>query len=315
MAIGEETNRTLVASQTDFAGTVQPNNKKWRNLVITALNRKVKLSSLLVLALALIAALVMLAGRPAHAAPSPSPAKPTIVLVHGAWADASSWAAVTERLQHLGYTVVAAANPLEGLSTDSTYLSDLLQTIQGPVVLVGHSYGGAVITNAATGDPNVKALVYIDAYIPAQGDTVFGLTSAQPGSCVGPDAFNLVPYPGAPVGDADAYLRTDPNGTYPGFAACFANSLSSSEAALLAASQRPAALSSGTEPSGPPAWMQIPSWDLIGTADHVIPPAEQLFMAHRAGAHITEVNAGHLSLISHPNAAVAIILAAVRATS
>lgn len=281
----------------------------------TARIQPLRLAVLCMPALALTAALAIVPGRMVHASAQPPATKPTIVLVHGAWADASSWSAVTQRLQALGYNVVAPANPLEGLSTDSATISDFLQTIAGPIVLVGHSYGGAVITNAATGNANVKALVYIDAYIPDQGDTVFGLTAAQPGSCVGPDAFNLVPFPGAPSGDADAYLRVGPNKTYPGFASCFANGLSSQEAALLAASQRPAALSAGTEPSGPPAWKQIPSWDLIGTADHVIPPAEQLFMAHRADAHITEVDAGHLSLISHPGATVGIILKAVQATS
>jgi pimeloyl-ACP methyl ester carboxylesterase len=277
--------------------------------------QSLKLGVLSMCALVLIAALAIVPGRASQAASRPEGAKPTIVLVHGAWADASSWAPVTQRFQDLGYNVVAPANPLVGLSTDAATLSDFLQTIPGPIVLVGHSYGGAVITNAATGNTNVKALVYVDAYIPDQGDSVFGLTAAQPGSCVGPAAFNLVPFPGAPTGDADIYLKTGPSGTYPGFATCFANGLSGREAALLAASQRPAALSAGTEPSGAPAWKQIPSWDLIGTDDHVIPPAEQLFMAHRAGAHITEVDAGHLSLISHPNAAVGIILSAVQATS
>jgi pimeloyl-ACP methyl ester carboxylesterase len=161
--------------------------------VTTARIQPLRLAILCALALALTAALAIVPGRLVHASAQPPSTKPTIVLVHGAWADASSWAAVTQHLQDLGYNVVAPANPLEGLSTDSATLSDFLQTIPGPIVLVGHSYGGAVITNAATGNANVKALVYVDAYIPDQGDTVFGLTAAQPGSCVGPDAFNLVP--------------------------------------------------------------------------------------------------------------------------
>jgi hypothetical protein len=134
-----------------------------------------------------------------------------------------------------------------------------------------------VITNAATGDPNVKALVYINAFIPAQGETAFGLTAAQPGSCVGSaNAFLAVPYPGAPAGDFDTYLKTGPDLPYPGFARCFANGLPASRAAMLAATQRPIAFSAGSAPSGIPAWQTIPSWSLIGTADHVIPPAEQL---------------------------------------
>ncbi len=236
------------------------------------------------------------------------------MLEHGAWADGSSWDGVIGLLQADGYTVYAPSNPLRGLANDSATLSYFLKTITGPVILVGHSYGGMVITNAATGDPNVKALVYIDAFIPAQGDTAFGLTAAQPGSCVGSaNAFLAVPYPGAPTGDFDTYLKAGPDLPYPGFAPCFANGLPASRAAILAATQRPIAFSAGSDPSGVPAWQTIPSWSLIGTADHVIPPAEQLFMSKRASAHITEIDAGHLSLISHPGAVTRVIIAAAQA--
>jgi pimeloyl-ACP methyl ester carboxylesterase len=241
--------------------------------------------------------------------------KPAIVLEHGAWADGSSWDGVIGLLQADGYTVYAPPNPLRGLANDSATLSDFLKTITGPVILVGHSYGGMVITNAATGDPNVKALVYIDAFIPAQGDAAFGLTVAQPGSCVGSaNAFLAVPYPGAPAGDFDTYLKAGPDLPYPGFAQCFANGLPASQAAMLAVTQRPIAFSAGSDLSGIPAWLTIPSWSLIGTADHVIPPAEQLFMSKRASAHITEINSGHLSLISHPGAVARVIVAAAQAT-
>jgi pimeloyl-ACP methyl ester carboxylesterase len=239
--------------------------------------------------------------------------KPTIVLEHGAWADASSWAGVIQQLQQAGYTVDAPPDPLRGLAYDSSYLADYLDTITGPVVLVGHSYGGAVITNAATGNPNIKALVYVDAFIPAQGETLLQLINAQPGSCLAgnaADVFTTAAYPGAPAGDEDLYLRTAPDGAYPGFAQCFANGLPAGEAAVLAASQRPLAFSAASTPSGPPAWQTIPSWSVIGTADHVIPPAEQLFMSERANAHITEVNAGHLSLISDPGAVTRTIIQA-----
>jgi pimeloyl-ACP methyl ester carboxylesterase len=240
--------------------------------------------------------------------------KPTIVLEHGAWADGSSWDGVIGLLQAEGYTVDAPPDPLRGLANDSATLADFLKTLTGPVIVVGHSYGGMVITNAAASDPNVKALVYIDAFIPAQGETAFGLTAAQPGSCVGSSsAFIAVPFPGAPAGDFDTYLKTGPDLPYPGFAQCFANGLPASRAAVLAASQRPIAFSAGSDPSGVPAWKTIPSWSLIGTADRVIPPAEQLFMSRRASAHITEVNAGHLSLISHPAAVTRVINAAARA--
>jgi len=241
--------------------------------------------------------------------------KPAIVLEHGAWADGSSWDGVIQRLQADGYTVYAPPNPLRGLANDSATLSDFLKSLTGPVIVVGHSYGGMVITNAAIGDQNVKALVYIDAFIPAQGETAFRLTAAQPGSCVGSaNAFLAVPYPGAPAGDFDTYLKIGPDLPYPGFAQCFANGLPASQAAMLAATQRPIAFSAGSDPSGIPAWQTIPSWSLIGAADHVIPPAEQLFMSKRASAHITEINSGHLSLISHPGAVTRVIIAAAQAT-
>jgi pimeloyl-ACP methyl ester carboxylesterase len=250
----------------------------------------------------------------AHAASGGGP-KPAIVLEHGAWADGSSWDGVIGLLQAEGYTVYAPPDPLRGLANDSATLADFLKTITGPVIVVGHSYGGMVITNAATGNPNVKALVYVDAFIPARGDTAFGLTAARPGSCVGSaSAFTAVPYPGALAGDFDTYLKTGPDLPYPGFAQCFANGLPAGRAAMLAATQRPIAFSTGSDPSGIPAWQAIPSWSLIGTADHVIPPAEQLFMSERASAHITEVDSGHLSLISHPGAVTRVIIAAAQAT-
>jgi pimeloyl-ACP methyl ester carboxylesterase len=234
--------------------------------------------------------------------------KPTIVLVHGAWADNSSWNGVIERLQALGYTVDVPPNPLSGVSSDSAYLSDFLSTISGPVILVGHSYGGFVITNAATGNPQVKALVYDDAFIPAAGDTPESQSTAMPGSCLTSTALSFVPYPGAPAGDADVYVKQS---VFPG---CFANGLPASEGAALAAEQQPpvAGILADTLTTAP-AWQAIPSWDIIGTADHVIPPAEQVAMAQRAGAHITEINAPHLSMISDPGAVTGVILKAARA--
>ncbi|GKQ34104.1 alpha/beta fold hydrolase [Streptomyces sp. A012304] len=241
--------------------------------------------------------------------------KPTIVLVHGAWADASSRNGVTSRLQHAGYTVYAPPNPLRGVSQDAETLSDFLATIPGPMVLVGHSYGGFVITNAAVNAPNVKALVYDNAYIPDQGETVFQINAAEPGSCVTaePSTFlNLVPYPGAADGDVDAYLKFAPSGDYRGFQDCFANGVSNEQARLLAAGQRPFAVSAGSQPSGAPAWKSIPSWAVVGTQDHVIPPAELRFMAERAHARITEVKAGHLSLVTRPDVVADTITAAAR---
>jgi pimeloyl-ACP methyl ester carboxylesterase len=245
-----------------------------------------------------------------------SGAKPVIVLEHGAWADASSWDKVIVQLQADGFTVYAPPNPLRGLPQDSAYLHDFLTqnaALAGrPVVLVGHSYGGAVITNAAVGDPQIKALVYVDAFIPDQSENLLKLVNAQPGSCLGgnpADVFNFVPYPGAPAGDVDTYIKPI---MVPG---CFATGLPPGQAAVIAASQRPIAASALTEPSGPPAWKTIPSWAVIGTADKVIPPAELTFMAQRAGARITDVNAGHLSLISDAETVVQVIERAAQATS
>jgi len=255
-------------------------------------------------------------GRAAHASAASwtSGPKPTIVLVHGAWADSGSWNGVIWRLQRAGYTVVAPPNPLRGVSYDSDYLADFLSptstAITGPVVLVGHSYGGFVITNAATGNPNVKALVYVDAFIPAQGDTLGGLASAIPGSCLGAgNPFTTAPYPGGPTNDVDLYVKAS---VFPG---CFANGLPPAEGAVLAATQRPLAQSVLGEKSGPPAWTTIPSWAIIGTADHVIPPAGQLFMAQRADANITEIDAPHLSMIADPGAVASVIIQAAQATS
>jgi pimeloyl-ACP methyl ester carboxylesterase len=242
--------------------------------------------------------------------------RPVIVLEHGAWADSSSWSGEIRLLQHDGFTVYAPPNPLRGLPSDSAYLHDFLTenpALQGkPVVLVGHSYGGAVITDAAVGDPEVKALVYVDAFIPAEGESIGELLNAQPGSCLAgnpADVFDLVPYPGGPAGDVDTYIKPSL------FPTCFASGLPAGLAAQLAASQQPLAASAVTEPSGPPAWQTVPSWAVIGTADKVIPPAELEFMATRAGSHITDVNAGHLSLISAPGAVSQVIIEAAIATS
>src|SRR4051812_6039677 len=208
--------------------------------------------------------------------------RPTIVLVHGDWADASSWKSVIKRLQARGFTVVAPPNLLRGPSVDSAYLADFLKTISGPIVLVAHSYGGVVTTNAATGNPNVKALVYIDSFLPDEGE-VLGALTATWGSCVSESALNAVPSDGA----VDLYLRWDASGSYEGYSQCFANGVGQKEAAVLFAEQRPAAAAEFSEASGPPAWKTIPSWSLIGTEDHVIPPAWQEQMSNRAAAHIT----------------------------
>jgi pimeloyl-ACP methyl ester carboxylesterase len=237
-------------------------------------------------------------------------AKPTIVLVHGAWADSGSWDKVVSRLQRAGYTVYAPANPLEDLQTDSETLANFLHSLSGPIVLVGHSYGGAVITNAVTGDDQVKALVYENAFIPDNGQTLMELVH---GGCFAvPDlstVLNFVPIPRAPAQDVDTYVKPSV------FPDCFANGLPAKQAAVLAATQRPLASAVLGAPSGPPAWKKIPSWAIVGTDDNVIPPADQLAMANNAGAHITEVKAPHLSMLSDPNVVVKVIEDAARSTN
>ena len=235
---------------------------------------------------------------------------PTIVLVHGAWADSGSWNKVVWRLQRDGYTVDVPPNPLRGLAIDSASIASYLSTISGPIVLAGHSYGGAVITNAAVGNSQVKALVYVDAFIPAQHDTLVSLT--QPGSCFAappPTVLDFVPIPGAPSGVADAYVKPE---LFPG---CLANGLPPREGAVLAATQRPLATNAFNEESGVPAWATIPSWAVIGTADHAITPASQLAMAQHAGSHITEIKAPHLSMITKPADVTHVIEQAANATS
>jgi pimeloyl-ACP methyl ester carboxylesterase len=237
-------------------------------------------------------------------------AKPTVVLVHGAWADGSSWNAVIRRLQHDGYPVRVPPNPLRSLPGDSATVADFLATIPGPIVLVGHSYGGAVITNAAIGNANVKALVYVDAFAPDQGETIFPLVGADSALAADPTTvFDFVPYPGAPTGDVDLYLKRDL------FLTSFASGVPADTAAVLYATQRPIAFSAGNQPSGTPAWRTIPSWYLVGKTDKIITPAQQRFMAQRANSHTVEVKAGHLSMIIRPDAVVDLVVTAARRTS
>lgn len=223
--------------------------------------------------------------------------KPTIVLVHGAFADGSSWSGVIAGLQKQGYPVVAVANPLRDLNGDAAYLSSVLSAITGPVILVGHSYGGEVITGGAAGHPNVKGLVYIAAFAPDQGESGVAILNRFPGSKLAPA---LIVRPG-PDG-AEAYI--DPAQ----FHAVFAADLPPALASIMAADQRPVGLAALQEPSGPPAWKTLPSWYLVAGADQAIPPAAEEFMAQRAHAH-TEVvpGASHVVMISHPLRAIELI--------
>ncbi|WP_162237730.1 alpha/beta fold hydrolase [Agreia sp. Leaf244] len=248
----------------------------------------------------------------ASAAPSSTNGpRPTIVLVHGAWADGSSFAPITTALQKAGYKVLVAPNPLRGLQSDTDYLiSYIQQATTGPVVLVGHSYGGVVITNAATSLPNVEALVYVDAYAPDIGESAKSLNAAQPGSLLNVDpktVFTTVHSPGMQPGENDTYIRQDKYRTI------FAANLPSVETKMLAASQSPTNSSAvETALSSEPAWKTIPSWFFIGTQDKVLPPAQQRIMAKRAGGNVTEGAASHLSMLEKPALVTQVIIKAAK---
>jgi len=237
--------------------------------------------------------------------------KPTIVLVHGAWADGSSWNAVSKELQGQGFTVLTPPNLLHGVESDAAYVASFLaQRTAGPVVLVGHSYGGVVITNAGAKGGDVKALVYVDAFIPDEGETVFQILGGSGSALDVPDptaVLDIAGYPGAPDGDAEAFLK--PSTVHD----AFAQDLPEPERWLVVASQRPITLGANTTATQAAAWKTIPSWAVVGTEDRVIPPATQRSMAERAGSTITEVAGSHVSMVSHPAAATAAILAAAAA--
>ncbi|MEV1077973.1 alpha/beta hydrolase [Streptomyces sp. NPDC050211] len=241
---------------------------------------------------------------------SGSSAKPTIVLEHGAFADTASWTGVIERLEKSGYPVVAAANPLRGPASDAGYLRSVVDRIDGPVVLVGHSYGGTVISDAAVGhEDKVKALVYIAAFLPDTGETSLGLSNKFPGSTLG-DAIEAVPYslPRGASGN-DVYIKPDK------FRQQFAADVSRRQAALMAATQRPIAAAALEEKATKAAWKTIPSWSLIATQDLNIPPASQRFMSERADAHTVEVRASHAVPVSRPDVVSRVIQQAATATA
>jgi pimeloyl-ACP methyl ester carboxylesterase len=233
--------------------------------------------------------------------------QPTIVLVHGAWADGSSWNAVAGPLRSQGFSVLTPPNLLRG-ATDADYVASFVaQRTSGPVVLVGHSYGGFVITNAGARGGDVRALVYIDAFAPDEGEVVFQILGGSGSALDVPDpttVLDLVGYPGAPEGDVEAFLKPDTVHN------SFAQDLSEADRWLIVESQRPITLSANTTPSGAPAWKSIPSWAVVGTEDLVIPAATQRHMAERAGATITEVAGSHVSMVSQPQATIDAILAA-----
>ena len=261
-----------------------------------------------VLAVILVAALGLIGGAPAATTSASGgehmSARPTIVLVHGSFADASGFNAVIQRLHRLGYTTIAPPNPLRGLPVDTAYIRSFLGTIEGPIVLAAHSYGGMVITNAATRNPNVKALVYINGFAPAEGEHATDLLSKFSGSMIIPENLTVRPYPTTDPTEsgAEATINADV------FREAFAADVDRATAAAMFATQRPIDVAALEQRSGPPAWATIPSWFVIGTNDNTIPPDLHRYMAERAGAErIVQVRASHVVMITHPAAVVRVI--------
>ncbi|MEV6025902.1 alpha/beta hydrolase [Streptomyces sp. NPDC052036] len=250
-------------------------------------------------------ALCAVGAAPADAADATSDTKPTVVLVHGAFADASSWNGVVERLQRQGYTVVAPANPLRGLYTDSAYIASVLKSIKGPIVLVGHSYGGAVISSAAAGNTQVRSLVFVSALVPDKGESGMSLAGRFPSELA--SALRSVPYrAGGGESGTDLYLQPDK------LHRVFAADLPERTARVLAATQRPASTAAFSERAKEAAWRTIPSWFLVAKQDMTINPAQERFEAQRAGSHTVEINSSHVAMISHPDAVTDLVLQAAK---
>ncbi|WP_425246349.1 alpha/beta fold hydrolase [Streptomyces sp. NEAU-NA10] len=230
---------------------------------------------------------------------------PTIVLVHGAFGDSTMWNGVVARLQERGYTTVAAANPLRGLESDAQYVATVSKAVDGPVVLVGHSYAGAVITRAAREASNVDALVYVAAFQPDEGESALENAARFPGAKMGPDTTAVIEHDGEPE------LRILPEH----FRDVIAGDLPEATTSVLAVTQRPVRQQALTaELSGEPAWRTLPSWALIATQDNAIPAQAQEFMAERAGSHVVRLEASHAVSISQPDAVADLIVEAARTT-
>ncbi|MFC0166579.1 alpha/beta fold hydrolase [Pseudoduganella danionis] len=251
------------------------------------------------------AALPVQAASPIAVAGS-SAARPTIVLVHGAFADSSSWTAVAQRLSAHGYPVVSVANPLRGVQADAAYTASLVRSIAGPVVLVGHSYGGMVIARAAQDEAQVRALVFVAALAPEAGETVAGLAGKFPGSTLGTALADPVTLPD---GAQELYIRQDK------YWQQFAADVAEPQAAAMAVAQRPVALAALNEPAGAAAWQRLPSFFVYGTADRNLPPAVLRYMAERAhGREIREIpGASHALMASHAQQVAELIEVAARA--
>jgi pimeloyl-ACP methyl ester carboxylesterase len=230
---------------------------------------------------------------------------PTVVLVHGAFADASSWNGVVELLLAQGVKVTAPANPLRGIAIDSGYIARVLEQVPGPVLAVGHSYGGAVLSNAATNAANVVGLGYVAAFAPDEGE-VLGQVTAGSKDSVLDTALMPLSYTSSDGGEAVEFL-IDPAKFHHAFAA----DLPAAQSAVLAATQRPAAEAAFSEASGPPAWKRLPSWAVVASSDTAAGADVVRSMAERAGAKITELEGSHVIMISQPQAVTEVILDAL----
>jgi pimeloyl-ACP methyl ester carboxylesterase len=235
---------------------------------------------------------------------------PTVVLVHGAFADASSWNGVVELLQNEGVSVTAPANPLRGIAFDSAYIASVLAQISGPVLAVGHSYGGAVLTNAATNAENVRGLVYVAAFAPDEGEVLGQVTAGSKDSVLNTALVSLQ-YPSGDGGQSEVEFAIDPAKFHDAFAA----DLPAAQTAVLAATQRPVAEAAFSEPSGPPAWKRLPCWAAVASSDTAAGADVVRSMAERAGARITELEGSHVIMISQPRAVADVIQEALSAVA
>jgi pimeloyl-ACP methyl ester carboxylesterase len=241
--------------------------------------------------------------------PAPTAGTPTVVLVHGAFAESASWNGVVANLKHRGYQVIAVANPLRGLQEDADYLRSVLDSLSGPVVIAGHSYGGSVMSEAAEGVAGVAALVYIASFNLEVGESTAELAAKFPGGELG-SALNPVPFPTADGGTGtDLYIQQDK------FHEVVAADVAPDVAELMAATQRPIAASALEDIATKAAWKTIPSWTMVTTQDLAIPPDSMRYMADRAGSTTVEIDASHAVTVSKPGAVADLIHKAARATT
>ncbi len=266
------------------------------------------LKTVLTMTMGVVATMFAAGTGGAAAEPAPPANQPTVVLVHGAFADSSSWNGVVSKLEADGYPVLAVANPLRGLAYDADYVRSVVAGVPGPVVLAGHSYGGSVMSQAADGLPNVKALVYVASFILEPGESTGELAAKYPGAQLG-TALDSVPFPLPGGGEGtDLYIRQDQ------FQRVFAADVPAHVTAQMAATQRPIAAAALEEPATKAAWKTIPSWNLITTQDLAIPAESMRFMGQRANSHNVEIAASHAVTVSAPDAVADLINQAATST-